>query len=352
LKSLKLHIIFLIFLNLLIISCQKKVAVQSSFNPTPITIEVPDNFPPIEHPFDNPLTQQGVNLGRHLFWDKKLSGDNTISCANCHLPQHAFTDPNTFSTGIHGDLGTRNSMVLQNLAWSKDFFWDGRAISLENQILVTILDSTEMDETWANFLSEIRYDNNYRNMFYEAFGTLEPDSIHAAKAIAQFLRTMVSTNSKYDKFLRGEAFLSPEENAGLSSFNSLTGGDCFHCHGGILGTDLSFKNNGLDEIPVDSGRGLVTGRTEDNFKFKVPSIRNVEYSSPYMHDGRFNTLDEVINFYSIGIHPNSPNIDPLIEFSSQGGVQLNPQERQELKAFLLTLSDPEFINNNNFSNPF
>jgi cytochrome c peroxidase len=209
-----------------------------------------------------------------------------------------------------------------------------------------------MDETWANFLSEIEYDNNYRNMFFEAFGTLKPDSIHAAKAIAQFLRTMVSTNSKYDKFLRNEAILSPEENAGLSSFNSLNGGDCFHCHGGILGTDLSFKNNGLDEIPVDSGRGLVNGRTEDNFKFKVPSIRNVEYSSPYMHDGRFNTLDEVINFYSIGIHPNSPNIDPLIEFSSQGGVQLNPQERQELKAFLLTLSDPEFINNNNFSNPF
>ena len=141
---------------------------ESSFSPTPITIDIPANFPPIEHPSDNILTKEGVNLGRHLFWDKKLSGDNTISCANCHSPQHAFTDPNTFSTGIHGDLGTRNSMVLQNLAWSKDFFWDGRAISLENQILVTILDSTEMDETWTNFLSEIRYDNNYRNMFFEA----------------------------------------------------------------------------------------------------------------------------------------------------------------------------------------
>ena len=111
-------------------SCQKRVALESSFSPTPITIDIPANFPPIEHPSDNPLTQEGVNLGRHLFWDKKLSGDNTISCANCHSPQHAFSDPNTFSTGIHGDLGTRNSMVLQNLAWSKDFFWDGRAISL------------------------------------------------------------------------------------------------------------------------------------------------------------------------------------------------------------------------------
>tara|TARA_B110000902_G_scaffold80143_2_gene95266 strand:- start:3188 stop:4246 length:1059 start_codon:yes stop_codon:yes gene_type:complete len=352
LKSLKLHIGSLTLLYIFIIGCQKKITVESSFQPTLTSIDLPSNFPAIEHPEDNPLTIEGVRLGRHLFWEKKLSGDNNMNCASCHLPEKAFSDPSSVSTGINGDLGKRNAMVLQNLAWSKDFFWDGRSISLEEQILIPVLDSTEMDETWANFLSEIRYDNNYRNMFFEAFGTLEPDSIHAVKAIAQFLRTMVSTNSKYDKYLRNEAVLTPEENAGLSSFNSLSGGDCFHCHGGILGTDLSFKNNGLDEIPVDSGRGLVTGRIEDNFKFKVPSIRNIEYSSPYMHDGRFNTLEEVINFYSIGIHPNSPNIDPLIEFSSQGGVQLNPQERIELKAFLLTLSDPEFINNNNFSNPF
>ena len=209
-----------------------------------------------------------------------------------------------------------------------------------------------MDETWSNFLSEIKYDNNYRDLFYKAFGTLEPDSTHAAKALAQFVRTMVSTNSKYDRYLRQEATLTQEESAGLASFNDLNGGDCFHCHGGILGTDNSFKNNGLDELPIDSGRGLVTGLESDNFKFKVPSIRNIEYSAPYMHDGRFNTLDEVINFYSNGIHSNSPNIDPLIEFASQGGVQLNPQERNELKAFLLTFSDADFINNPKFSNPF
>ena len=159
-------------------------------------------------------------------------------------------------------------------------------------------------------------------------------------------------NSKYDKVLRYEANFTPDENAGFSSFNSLTGGDCFHCHGGILGTDLSYKNNGLDEFPIDSGRGLVTGLETDNFKFKVPSIRNIEYSAPYMHDGRFNTLDQVIGFYSTGIHPNSPNLDPLIEFASQGGVQLNPTERGQLKAFLLTLSDSAFIHNPKFSNPF
>ena len=346
------NIEILIVSIILIIGCQKKNEINSSFQPIPLSIDLPYNFPVIEHPIDNPLTEQGVLLGRHLFWETKLSGDNSISCASCHLPENAFSDPSSLSVGIHGDLGTRNAMVLQNLAWSKDFFWDGSFISLEKQILIPVLDSTEMDETWSNFFTEIKYDNNYRRMFYEAFGTVEPDSIHAVKAIAQFLRTMVSSNSKYDKYLRGEAVLTPEENAGLSSFNSLNGGDCFHCHGGILGTDLSFKNNGLDEIPIDSGRGIVTRETKDNFKFKVPSIRNIEYSAPYMHDGRFNTLDDVIDFYSIGIHPNSPNIDPLIEFASQGGVQLNPKERSELKSFLLTLSDPDFINNTKFSNPF
>ena len=145
---------------------------------------------------------------------------------------------------------------------------------------------------------------------------MEPDSIHAAKALAQFLRTMISSNSKYDKVIRGEASFTPDENAGFASFNSFTGGDCFHCHGGVMGTDFSYKNNGLDEFPTDSGRGSITGISSDNFKFKVPSIRNIEYSSPYMHDGRFNTLDEVINFYSINVHGNSPNIDPLMEFSS------------------------------------
>ena len=342
-----------LFLFALLTSCQKEIQINSSsFHPTPLIIDLPSNFPPIDHPEENPLTEEGVNLGRHLFWETKLSGNNTISCANCHLPQYAFTEPNSFSTGIHGDLGTRNAMVLQNLAWSNDFFWDGRALTLENQILVTISDSTEMDETWENFLNEIRYDNRYRELFYNAFGILSPDSTHAAKALAQFIRTMVSTNSKFDQFLRQELPLSQEESAGYASFNDLNGGDCFHCHGGILGTDNSYKNNGLDEFPLDSGRGLVTNIESDYFKFKVPSIRNIEYSAPYMHDGRFSNLDEVINFYSTGIHPNSPNIDPLIEFSAQGGVQLNPQERNELKAFLLTLSDPDFINNPKFSNPF
>jgi cytochrome c peroxidase len=351
--TIKPHILLVLILFFTInLSCRKKENINYSLSTTPYEIDLPSNFPDLESPSDNPLTVEGVNLGRHLFWETKLSGNNTMSCGNCHSPQSAFSDPNRFSTGINGDVGKRNSMVLQNLAWANEFFWDGRAISLEEQVLMPVMDSTEMNETWSHFFQEIKYDNEYRQLFYEAFQTIEPDSTHAAKALAQFLRTMISSNSKYDRVLNDPSVsFTPMENAGFDSFNSLTGGDCFHCHGGILGTDFSYKNNGLDQNPVDTGRGLVTGLQNDNYKFKVPSIRNIEFSAPYMHDGRFQTLDQVIHFYSVGIHPNSPNLDPLIEFSQQGGVQLNPQEREELKAFLLTLSDTTFINNPKFSNP-
>ncbi len=345
-----IHICLFCLLSI-IFGCRKSIELQPEQYLTYTSIDIPDNFPSIIHPEDNPLTEEGILLGRHLFWEKKLSGDNTMSCGSCHMPQYSFSDPNPTSTGINGINGTRNAMVLQNLAWANEFFWDGRALSLEEQIIMPVLDSIEMDETWSHFFEEIKHDNNYRRMFYDAFFTFEPDSTHAAKAIAQFLRTMVSTNSKYDKVLRNEANFTPEENAGFDSFNSLSGGDCFHCHGGILATDNSFKNNGLDEFPIDTGRGTITGLVNDQFKFKVPTLRNIEFSAPYMHDGRFQTLDEVINFYSILVQHNSPNIDPLMEFSQSGGVQLDPQERAELKAFLLTFSDSDFINNPDFSDP-
>ena len=349
-SSIKISLLFI--LTIFFTSCKKKIEISPIFSPTPYHLDIPSNFPPLEISQDNPITEEGVLLGRHLFWEPRLSGDNTMSCATCHNPQNAFSDANQYSIGINGDIGKRNSMVLQNLAWTHGIFWDGRVLTLEEQILSTVVEKTEMDEDWKNFFSEIKFDEDYNRMFYEAFGVKNPDSTHAAKAITQFLTTMISSNSKYDRVLRNEDVFTPEENAGFASFNSFSGGDCFHCHGGIMGTDFSYKNNGLDDFPIDSGRGAVTKLNIDNFKFKVPSIRNIEYSAPYMHDGRFSTLDQVINFYSIGVHPNSPNIDPLMEFSSQGGVQLNPQERLELKAFLLTLSDPEFINNPKFSNPF
>ena len=170
--------------------------------PTPYELDIPSHFPPVEIPIENPMTVEGIELGRHLFWDTRMSRNNTISCASCHAPQYAFSDNIPFSSGVNGDLGKRNSMVLQNLAWVDEFLWDGAIHSLEEQILLPVMDSTEMDNTWSDFLNEVRYDNLYRELFYNAFGTLEPDSILAAKAIAQFLRTMISGNSKYDKVLR------------------------------------------------------------------------------------------------------------------------------------------------------
>lgn len=347
------YLVIIILLAAVAVGCRKNEELpQPVYAPVPYDLDLPSHFPEMDIPEDNPLTEQGVYLGRHLFWDTRLSGDNTMACADCHLPQHAFSDPNATSVGIDGIFGTRNSMVLQNLGWSNDFFWDGRAVTLEEQVLMPVEDPIEMHESWSNFMDEIRDDEKYKTMFFEAFGVVAFDSTHAAKALSQFLRTMVSSNSKYDRVIQGEEAFTIQEQAGFDSFNALTGGDCFHCHGGALTTDFSYKNNGLDEFPDDTARGLVTGLADDNFKFKVPSLRNLEYSAPYMHDGRFATLDEVINFYSIGLQHQSPNISPLMEFSAQGGVQLNPQERAELKAFLLTLSDPDFINNPDFQNPW
>lgn len=336
-----------------LVGCRKSEDLpQPLYAPIPYEIDLPSHFPEMEIPADNPLTVQGVNLGRHLFWDTRLSGDNTMACADCHLPQFSFSDNNATSEGIDGLTGARNSMVLQNLAWANDYFWDGRAETLEEQVLMPVQDPIEMHESWSNFISEIRDDEQYKTMFFEAFGVVAFDSTHAAKALAQFVRTMVSSNSKYDRILQGEEAFTIQEQAGFDSFNALSGGDCFHCHGGALATDFSYKNNGLDAVPIDSGRGLVTNVDTDNFTFKVPTLRNIEYSGPYMHDGRFATLDEVINFYSVGVEHTSPNLSPLMEFSAQGGVQLDPQDRAELKAFLLTLSDPDFINNPDFQNPW
>jgi cytochrome c peroxidase len=334
-------------------SCRKDQDIPITYyDPTTYNLILPDNFPDMVMPLDNPLTVEGVNLGRHLFWDTRLSGDNSMACASCHYASAAFSDTAAVSTSIDGLQGTRNAMVLQNLGWASNYFWDGRALTLEEQVLMPVEDPIEMHEKWSHFMSEIQDDEYYETMFYESFGVLDYDSTHAAKALAQFLRTMVSANSQYDKVLRGDAIFSPTQQAGFDSFNALSGGDCFHCHGGILTTDHSFKNNGLDAMPLDSGRGGVTGITADDFTFKVPPLRNIEFSGPYMHDGRFANLDEVISHYSTGLQHSSPNISPLMEFSAQGGVQLDPQERAELKAFLLMFSDPDFINNSAFSNPW
>ncbi len=330
---------------------------------TPYALEVPSHFPPPTIPSNNPMTVEGVRLGRFLFYEERLSGDNTMSCASCHAPSASFTDsPNQVSTGIDGVAGTRNSMALINLAWETRFFWDGRAHSLEEQVLFPVRDPIEMHDTWPNAVSKLQSDPAYVDLYQQAFGSTTMDSLGVAKAMAQFLRTMISANSKFDRFQRNEILLDMNEALGFQ-LTLLEGGfppdviggqggaDCFHCHphGGGRFTDGIIRNNGLDSEFTDQGLGGVTGLPQDMGKFKTPTLRNVALTAPYMHDGRFQTLEEVIEHYNSGGHA-SATIDPNMKYTT-GGLTLTAEKKAQLIAFLHTLTDMDFVNDERFSDP-
>lgn len=326
---------------------------------TPYELEIPFLFAlNIDSPYipvNNPMTVEGVALGRKLFFDPILSGNGTQSCATCHAPQFAFAENTAFSTGIDGIQGNRNAMPLFNMAWNwnEKFFWDGRANSIEAQALGPVVNPIEMHNTWQNAVNTLQNHVDYPQLFKLTFGTPVIDSNKVIKAIAQFERTLISGNSKFDKYLRGEVSLTPAEANGFNIFIDEARGDCFHCHGNSnqpLWTDNDFHNNGLDATFTDNGLGDITGDPNDNGKFKTPSLRNLAFTAPYMHDGRFTTLDEVINHYSEGL-VNSPTIDPLMKTVGSGGVHLSPSDKADLKAFLLSLSDDDFINNPDFQAP-
>lgn len=350
---------FIGILSLLVffLACTKA---KVGYDPTPYSLKIPSHFPQMNIPTDNPMTEEGVLLGRMLFYEKQLSLNNTISCGSCHAPDAAFADVNQFSQGVNGAIGVRNSMALVNLGWQTSYFWDGRAHTLEEQILEPVPNPVEMHLQWKDAVARLKANGIYRNQFYKAFGIVDFDSSHVAKALAQFLRTMISGESKYDvmyKFANNIPLTSSElaiknsvtseEWAGFDLFKSLNGADCFHCHNGTLMQVQKFSNNGLDAVFSDLGRGAITNNPNDNGKFKVPTLRNIALSAPYMHDGRFATLDDVIEHYSTGIQ-HSATIDPLMEFASQGGVQLDSEQRNQLKAFLLTLTDHNFVTNPDF----
>ncbi|WP_341215083.1 cytochrome c peroxidase [uncultured Wocania sp.] len=325
---------------------------------TPSPLQIPrlfeDNILNPVIPTNNPQTVEGITLGKKLFFDPILSANNTQACADCHAPENAFSDADRFSDGIDGIRGNRNSMPLFNLAWNYDekFFWDGSSFSLEHQAFVPVSDPIEMKSSWSQLETELQQHPDYPKLFNLAFGNSTIDSTLVTKAIAQFERTLISSNSKFDKYLLGETNLTPEELNGFNVFMDETKGDCFHCHGSDknpLWTDNIFHNNGLDATITDLGLGAITGDPSDNGKFKSPSLRNLAFTAPYMHDGRFETLDDVINHYSEGLQ-NSSTIDPLMKKVAQGGVQLSDQDKADLKAFLLSLSDYEFISNPNFLN--
>ena len=346
-KTWQVHIIIIFFVCF---SCDNE-SVERYFA-TPSSLDIPklfeDNILAPVIPIDNPQTVEGIALGKKLFFDPILSIDNTLACVDCHAPENAFTDSDKFSDGVDGIFGNRNSMPLFNLAWNYDekFFWDGNTFSLEHQAFVPVTDPFEMKSNWTDVESKLQQHAEYPSLFEKAFGASNIDSSLVTKAIAQFERTLISANSKFDKFLLGELNLSPEELNGFNVFMDEAKGDCFHCHGSDknpLWTDNIFHNNGLDETFADLGLGAVTGDPADNGKFKSPSLRNLEFTAPYMHDGRFASLDDVINHYSQGLK-NSSTIDPLMKKADQGGVGLTDKDKADLKAFLLSLSDYDFIN--------
>jgi cytochrome c peroxidase len=327
----------------------KQSAAQAALpGTTPYQLAVSERLPKVKLPADNPLTEEGVTLGRRLFNDRRLSRDNSQSCASCHQTARAFTDGRAQSPGVNGDLGRRNAMPLVNLAWAKEFFWDGRARTLREQVLMPVQDAHEMNEVLERVVSKLNADITYSAQFKAAFGSSEITTNRLALALEQFLLTLVSQESRFDHAARKLATLTPQEQRGLQLFvtehdpaRGLRGADCFHCHGGNLFSNHEFMNNGLEERGGDLGRMEVSKSEADRGKFKVPSLRNVALTAPYMHDGRFATLEVVIAHYNGPLH-RSATLDPNLAKHPQAGLNLSAEDQAALVAFLKTLTDEQF----------
>jgi cytochrome c peroxidase len=309
-------------------------------------LNVPEYWPIPHYDFKkNPLTPAKIKLGRVLFHDPILSSNNTISCTSCHSQYTAFTHvDHALSHGIEGRMGTRNSPALINLAWHKTFMWDGAINHLDMQALAPISHPDEMGSKIEKVLQKLQRSPIYPKLFYEAFGDSNVTGEYTLKALSQFMLTMVSANSKYDSVMSNKAVFTPEEKNGYELFQK----NCSSCHTEPLFTNLEFKNNGLpiDTLLKDYGRMNVTKNPLDSLKFKVPTLRNIEFSFPYMHDGRFKKLPDVLNHYTSGIQRSATLAKEL-----QNQVILSPVEKAELLAFLYTLTDKEFLFNSKYSYP-
>lgn len=351
--------LFLILISIFLYSCSSDNA-QNASDP-PFVLNSPKYFPTPNIPEDNKLTVNKVQLGRMLFYEKGISEDNKISCATCHKQKFAFGDSTPLSTKVNHGSTTRNSSVLYNLAFTKNFFWDGRTKTLELTCQDALLGEQNFNISYVKDRLMSRED--YKKYFLAAYNTTEPTNDMVVKALASFIRTMVSSGSKVDKgLIEGDAtkYLSISEKLGKSLTEDNDGGDCFHCHGDAYGvplmTDNLFNNNGLDAATKvsdfkDKGLGGFTGNEFDYGKFKTPSLRNISFSAPYMHDGRFKTIDEVLAHYNSGVKI-SPTISGNMQKSAQGGVQLTPDKLANIKAYLLSFDDYDFIRDTTLSNPF
>lgn len=313
---------------------------------TPLYFDVPKNWPKPTYNFkENPLTEEGFQLGRKLFYDPALSRDESVSCASCHLQQTAFTHvDHDLSHGIDGKIGTRNAPTLQNLAWSKNFMWDGGVNHLDVQAIAPLTSEVEMDENLEHVVQKLQKSNTYPELFQKAFGSRKITGQYLLKALSQFVVSLKSANAKYDRVVRGEEPFTEIEQKGYEIFKQ----NCASCHQEPLFTNGLFENNGLtvDKSLNDLGRMTITKKSADSLKFKVPTLRNVQFSFPYMHDGRFKSLTEVVKHYNSGIEKSKTLSKFLVK-----PMNLNEHQRTELVAFLKTLSDQEFLFNPRYSFP-
>lgn len=354
-------------------ACRKDPSLPEEKAPYSVTYINPKSIFPDKYgmpalPADNPLTEEGVYLGRMLFYDPVLSIDSSISCSSCHSQQHAFADTKPYSTGVFGLTTNRNAQPLFNLAYSRVFFWDGRQKTLRELVLEPIQAHNEMAMTLPYLRKRLSAIPRYRDAFRKAFNS-EPDVFNMTLAMEQFLLTIVSKDSRFTQMWPGNFnILTQEEKTGLQLFNGLVvedpvtgalkgGADCFHCHGSVFvqANNPNFggiANNGLDAVITDKGFGGISGKSADIGTFKTPSLLNISLTAPYMHDGRFATLDEVIDHYSDHIKFTSPNLNPQIKVHGPKQRLLDPQQKAALKAFLLTMTDTVFIKNPAYKNPF
>lgn len=305
-----------------------------TYHPTPLQLDIPEAFPIMNLDPANPLTEEGVALGRRLYYDPLLHPTGEHACATCHVQANSFSSMTAVLPHV-------------NLGWNSSFLWNGLVEGNVEDIMLF-----EVEDFFNTDFSRLEADSLYPRLYYEAFQTTAITSTYTARALAQFVRSQISTNARYDHVFQpgSGAFPTEEEQNGFDIFFSEKG-DCFHCHGGILFTDNGFHNNGLNANPSGTGRSQVTGNPADLGKFKSPTLRNIALTGPYMHDGRFATLEEVIDFYSEGVQL-SQTIDPLMKQAHLGGIHLTAKEKSDLIAFLHTLTDTSFVNNPALRTPF
>jgi cytochrome c peroxidase len=333
---------------------------DSLYTGTSYIFQKPFRFPNIINPYKDSVTYEGIELGKRLFYDKHLSSTGQLACASCHKQQYAFSDSgNAVSTNVFGPT-KRNAPAIQNLLWAGKIFWDGRANTLGAQAKDAFHGEQNLDISSA--VIYLKSDSTYTRLFKKAFG--RPGDVTEEKvylAVQQFMMTLISSNSRFDRVQRGEDVFTTSETNGFAIFSS-NNGECFHCHTdgySFLMTDNNFRNNGIDSAAtindfVDIGRGKVTNDPNDYGKFRDPSLRNIALTPPYMHDGRFKTLTEVIDFYSDSIKRYSPTVDANLGFNihSNGRLQLSASDKQDLLNFLYTLTDTSFISDPKFKSPF